>query len=76
MAGCSTCELDIASYSTSSVMARVGDSHGKAPGLGTKELKSLDLLVQRTQRFDALFFCVSYAIIVGKVLRDTTLGNG
>ncbi|CAL8460618.1 g147 [Coccomyxa elongata] len=57
-------------------MARVGDKHGKAPGLGTKELKSLDMLVQRTQRFDAFFFCVAYAIIVGKVLRDTVLGTG
>lgn len=57
-------------------MARVGYKNGKAPGLGTKELKSLDMLVQRTQRFDTLVFCVAYAIIAGKVLRDTALGTG
>lgn len=56
-------------------MARVGEP-GSAPGLGTKELKSLDLLVQRTQRFDGLLFCVAYAIMIGKILRDTFSGTG
>ncbi len=57
-------------------MARVGEVPGRAPGLGTKELNALDLLVQRTQRFDALLFCVAYAIMVGKILRDTISGTG
>lgn len=34
----------------------------------------MDLYVKRQQRIDTLFFSVAYALMVGKILRDTAFG--
>ena len=48
---------------------------GPDPSLTSKELKSVRLYVERTQRIDLLIFSVANAITIGKILRDGALGG-
>ena len=49
---------------------------GADPSIESKELKSVKFYVQRQQRIDLLLFSVANAVVVGKILRDSTLGEG
>ena len=46
------------------------------PTASTKELKNISTYVERQQRLDILLFCVAYALIAGKTLKDTVTGQG
>ena len=48
---------------------------GSDPSLTSKELKSVRLYVERTQRIDLLIFSIANAITIGKILRDSALGG-